>query len=154
MSSRSAPFVLAMGLCAASASAASAAVSVQLDQSTSVSLGGQASQVAVGNPAVADVSLIDRRHIMILGRAYGMTNLTVFDQAGRRIYETTVTVGSTGDSGRVSLFRGAEVQNYTCGPRCERTPLPGESTPVYQNASGAYTDYAARAKAAANSGNP
>lgn len=133
------------------AAPAFAAMTVHIDETAPVALGGQAAQVIVANPSVADVSIVDRRHLMILGRAYGSTGLTVLDGMGRRIFETTVSVAPPA-TGRVSLFRGAEVYNYACSDRCERTPMPGESTSVYQGASGPYTDYAGRAKGA--SGGP
>lgn len=155
MSLKSALYVLApAGICLALAAPAAAAVSVVIDQTTPVSLGAAASQVIVGNPSIADVSLTDRRHMAILGRSYGVTNIVALDGAGRRIFETTVNV-TPASTGRVSLFRGTELYNYACADRCERTPMPGETTPVYQGAATPYTDYAGRAKGAAGgSGNP
>lgn len=127
-------------------------VSVHIDEATAVTLSGQAGQVIVANPSIADVSLTDRRHLMILGRGYGSTSVAVLDGAGRRIFETTINVAPAA-TGRVSLFRGVEVYNYACSDRCERTPMPGESNTVYQSAAPAYSDYAGRAKTAAGGGN-
>ena len=128
-------------------------VTVHIDQATPMSVGGQISQVVVGNPSIADVSLTDRRHIMILGRSYGLTNIIALDGMGRRIFETTVNVQPAA-SGRVSLFRGTDLHNYACNDRCERTPMPGENGPTYQNFATPYSDYAGRAKGAAAGGNP
>jgi hypothetical protein len=141
--------VLAIGLPAAAAQP----VSVHIDEATPLSVGGQISQVVVGNPSIADVSLTDRRHIMILGRSYGMTNIIALDGMGRRVFETTVNVAPA-PTGRVSLFRGIELYNYACNDRCERTPMPGETQPVYQSFATPYSDYSGRAKSAAAGGNP
>jgi len=128
------------------AAPASAGIIARIDEATSVSLPGSASSVIVGNPAVADVSIVDRRRIAVLGRTYGTTNVMVFDAAGRVIYNGLVTVTSP-SAGHVSLFRGSAVHNYACGPRCERTPMPGEpSEGVYTTYAPAYKDYADRAK--------
>lgn len=131
------------------AAPAMAGVTVNIDESTPVTLGGTAGQVIVANPSIADVSLTDRRHMTVLGRSYGVTNVLVLDPMGRRIFETTVNVAPA-PVGRVSLFRGVDVYNYACNDRCERTPMPGETTPVYKSASEAYSDYAGRAKTGAN----
>jgi hypothetical protein len=154
MSPRFAPSALAALGLALSASAASAGVAVHIDETAPVSLGAPVSQVVVTNPSVADVSVLDRRHLMILGRTYGTTQVLALDGAGRRIFETTVSV-TPPDAGHVSLFRGTEVYNYACNDRCERTPMPGESSQVYGAALQPYTEYTGRAKgaAAASGGN-
>ena len=141
----------ALAATAVLASPAAAAVYVNIDQTAPVSLGAPAGQVIVGNPSIADVALTDRRHLTVLGRSYGITNIVVLDPMGRRIFETTVNVAPPA-AGRVSLFRGTEVYNYACSDRCERTPMPGETTGVYQAAVGPYTDYSSRAKSASGNG--
>jgi hypothetical protein len=152
MSPQRAFFTLAaIGFSLALTGQAAAAVSVNIDATVPVSLGAEASQVIVGNPSIADVSLTDRRHIQILGRSYGLTSVVALDAGGRRIFETTVNVAPA-QTGRVSLFRGVELYNYACADRCERTPMPGESTAVYQAAVTPYSDYAGRAKTAAGDG--
>lgn len=136
--------------------AGGSSLAVHLDETLPVTLSGAAGQIVVANPSVADVTLTDRRHLMILGRTYGETSVVVLDGVGRRIYATTVTV-TPAMAGHVSVFRGAEVYNYACNDRCERTPLPGEDTAVYQHAVTAYTEYPNRAKGAAataSGGNP
>ena len=61
MSPKSVLYTLApAGLSLALAGSAAAAVSVTIDQTAPVSLGAPASQVIVGNPSIADVSLTDR----------------------------------------------------------------------------------------------
>jgi hypothetical protein len=47
------------------------------------------------------------------------------------------------------MYRGPGLFNYSCAPRCERTPMPGESDTAYQESSGPYTSAAARATGAA-----
>lgn len=133
------------------AAALAGTVAVHIDEATPLSVGGPISQVIVGNPSIADVSLTDRRHIMILGRTYGVTNIIALDGVGRRIFETTVNVAPAA-TGRVSVFRGVDVYNYACSERCERTPMPGETQPVFKAYDPPYTDYISRAKASAGGG--
>jgi hypothetical protein len=136
---------LAAGL--AFAAPAAAGILAHIDEATAITLGGSASSVVVGNPAIADATIVDRRRIAVLGRSYGTTNVMVFDAAGRVIYNGLVTVGGP-SAGHISMFRGPNVYNYACGDRCERTPMPGElNEGVYQGWSQPYKDYAERAKA-------
>lgn len=92
---------------------------VSIDQSTRISLPTAARDVVIGNPAIADVSVLDGRTIMVLGRSFGMTSLLVTDTAGRTILNTQILVANN-DNGTVSVFRGAQVQTFACASRCER----------------------------------
>jgi hypothetical protein len=156
ISKRSASLLAPMAALAAVlaiAAPAAAGVLAHIDEATAISLGGAASSVVVGNPAIADATIVDRRRIAVLGRSYGTTNVMVFDAAGRVIYNGLVTVGAP-SAGHVSLFRGPLVYNYACGDRCERSPMPGEMNEgVYQPYSQPIKDYADRAKAPSSGNN-
>lgn len=120
----SAPAVAAALLLAAAGSAlaaAAGALNVHMDQSVRISLRAPATSVVVGNPAIADVSVIDARTLLVLGKGYGITNLVVMDQGGRVLFNREIVV-SAGDAGRVSIWRGASSTSYACSPRCEREP--------------------------------
>jgi hypothetical protein len=136
-------------LASAFATTASAATfAVTIDQSARVSLSAPARDVLVGNPSVADVTLLSPTSLAVLGRSYGVTNLVVIDKNGRTILERQIVV-SAPDENRVSMFRGPNVWNYACSPRCERTPMPGENDPaVYQPYSTPFKDYPGRSNAA------
>ena len=143
---------------AAAPALAAGSVNVRIDEVAPVSLGAPAAHVVIGNPAIADVNMIDGRKLMILGRTYGVTNVLVIDRAGRTIYSAQVNV-TPGEVGKASLFKGAMIQNYACASRCERQPMPGEvREPVYQPYSDPVKDYSDRAskgaEKAASGGNP
>lgn len=124
---------------------------VRIDQATRVALSAPARDVVIGNPSVADVTIIDGRNLLVMGKSYGVTNIVVLDARGRTILDRQIVV-SASDEGRVSFFRGPDVYNYACSPRCERTPMPGERDSgqgVYSQWSGPYTTYPDRAAAAA-----
>ena len=82
-------------------------LAISIDQSTRITLPASARDVIVGNPAIADVAVLDGRNILVLGKSYGVTSLMVTDQRGRTILNTQVVVSSN-VGGRVSLFRGPE----------------------------------------------
>jgi Flp pilus assembly secretin CpaC len=117
-------FVLCTIAFVMAATAASAeSLTVRLDQSTRVHLSAPARDVVIGNPNVADVSMMGARDMLVLGKTYGVTNLVVVDRAGRTIYEREVVVSAPGAS--MSFYRGGEVRTFACGDRCERIPTPG-----------------------------
>ena len=105
---------------------ASATVKVKLSQNTVMDLRAPAGTVLVGDPAIADVSLITPRRIAILGRGYGATNVIITDRIGRVIFQEEVQV-SRATANQVSIYRGAEVSSLTCSPGCERPGGQGEN---------------------------
>jgi hypothetical protein len=127
---------------------AAEAFAVPIDQSASISLPRGAQNVMVGNPAIADVNILDTHTAVLLGRSYGVTNLVVLDVRGRTLLNRDIVV-SAADTGRVSIVRGgltgARTENYACSPRCERTPMPGETDLDFNRYAPGYSGYAARA---------
>ncbi|GEM_PF-6467328 len=57
-------------------------LNISLGKSNLVSLEAPISRVAVGNPAVADVKILNVRQVWILGTGIGSTNLMLWDKAG------------------------------------------------------------------------
>jgi putative type II/III system pilus formation protein len=145
------PLIAVAGVIATAAPAAAlAGVVARIDEATAITLSAPAASVVVGNPSIADATIVDRRRVAILGRSYGTTNVMVFDTNGRVIYNGLVNVTSP-TAGHVSLYRGALVHNYSCGARCERTPMPGEQADgVYQPFAQPYKDYSDRTKTPGN----
>ena len=105
-------------------------LTVRLDQSARVRLSAPARDVVVGNPNVADVSMLDARNIVVLGKAYGVTNLLVVDRSGRTILDRDIVVGAPTAS--VSVYRGPVVSSYACAALCEKigAPAEGAAAPV------------------------
>ena len=113
---------------AAAASLAAAGAQAQtlvapLDQSITLTFPGAVRDIVVGNPAVADVNLLNARAAVLIGKAYGITTVQAFDADGRSIYARQVVVSSTDDN-RVSYLRGGAETNFVCAARCERAAAP------------------------------
>lgn len=118
-------FVVSLAVAAFAGSAMAAeTLTVRLDQSARITLRQPIRDVVVGNPAVADVSMLDGNSLVVVGKTYGVTNLLIVDRAGRTIMDRDIVVTAP-DSGAVSLFRGAEQRSYSCAPRCERMTPAG-----------------------------
>ncbi len=109
-----------MVLTSAPTANAAPTLSVPIDQSAALNLPRGTRDVLIGNPAIADVSVLDSGKAVILGKGYGVTNLIVVDQLGRTVLERQIVV-SAPTAGRVSVIRGARVDDYACAGGCERT---------------------------------
>lgn len=105
-------------LTSAPASAASPLV-VPIDQSAALNLPRGTRDVFIGNPAIADVSVLESGKAMVLGKGYGVTNLVVVDQLGRTVMQRQIVV-SAPSTGRASVIRGPRVDDYACASSCER----------------------------------
>lgn len=144
------------GLLVAGQGAMAATLSVPIDQSTPLALPAGARNVMVGNPAIADINVLDDHNVVVLGRSYGVTNLLVTDARGRTLVNHQIVV-SAPEVNRISMYRGNRVDNYACSPRCERTPMPGEQTGPYNDYAQAYVGYSGRtneAKSGAGTAKP
>jgi|SRR6185295_15625274 len=102
------------------------AVALALDEVHTLTFRTPVSTVYVGNPTIADVTMIDARHAFVQGKGYGRTNIMALNRDNVMVFNTHVTVtGSEG--GTVTLNRGAQRVTLNCaGGRCEPTPMPGD----------------------------
>lgn len=115
----------AAALLAASPALAVEPLRVGLDQTARIRLAGVARDVLVANPGVADVTMLDGRNLVVLGKKYGVTSVLVIDGVGRTIMDRSVIVSAP--EGAVSVYRGAVAQTYACSPTCEVADQGGES---------------------------
>ena len=97
--------------------AAAESLNVEIDRSARIGLRGSAASVIVGNPAIADVTVVDANTLFVTGKGYGVTEVIAVDGIGRTIYqgEVVVTGGSTGS---VRVWRGAQATEMACAASC------------------------------------
>ncbi len=113
------PLFAALALLAvpAAAAAQSQPLNVDIDQSTRVQLRAPAGSVIVGNPLIADVTVVDANTLFITGKGYGVTEIVAVDVLGRTVFQSQVVV-TAGDSGRVRVWRGAQPTEMACAATC------------------------------------
>ena len=112
---------LAFGLvlaCAGGALTAANDLKVGINQSRRILLRGHAANVVVGDPAIADVTMVDSHSVIVMGRGYGTTDLLVLDGGGRTLLSSRVSVDAP-EFGRLTLHRGPAAEEFACSPRCE-----------------------------------
>jgi hypothetical protein len=125
-------------------------ISVAMDEAQTVTFPSQVAFVDVGNPAIADITMIDDRHALLLGKAYGSTNLIALSKGGETISNTRVSV-LNGQQGTVTVQRGTSRTTYTCiANHCEPSPQPGDGKDSFDAASNQVTAHQDAAKKAAS----
>lgn len=123
-------------LSSAASSALASDLSVPMDEVRMVAFGKPVTTVYVGNPAIADVTVIDSRHVFLLGRGFGSTNLIALGQDGRQVANAHVTVfGRSGST--VTVQRGANSVTYACAnSQCRAAPMPGDAQAAFDIVTG------------------
>lgn len=102
----------------AAVTAQSASLNVEIDQATRVQLRAPAGSVIVGNPQIADVTVVDSNTLYITGKGYGVTEVVAVDAIGRTVFQSQVVVSEGAGSGRVRVWRGAQATEMACGASC------------------------------------
>jgi Flp pilus assembly secretin CpaC len=107
----------ALILLVAAASVQAQSLNVEIDRSSRIGLNGSAASVIVGNPAIADVTVVDANTLFVTGKGYGVTEIVAVDAIGRTLFqgEIVVTGGSTGS---VRVWRGAQPTELACAASC------------------------------------
>lgn len=101
-------------------------IDVPLDNVKTVTLSRPAKTIYVGNPAVADITLVDARHIFVLGKAFGSTNLVALDASGDETVNDQIIVTNR-LVGEITVQRGIARTTMTCTPEhCQQAPAPGD----------------------------
>ena len=102
-------------------------VALALDEVHTLTFRTPISTVYVGNPSIADVTMIDARHAFVQGKGYGRTNIMALNRDNVMVFNTHITVTGSNSGGTVTLNRGAQRVTLNCaGGRCEPTPMPGD----------------------------
>lgn len=99
------------------ASAQDGTLNVEIDRSARVQLRSAAASIIVGNPQIADVSLVDANTMFIVGKGYGVTEVVAVDGVGRTLFQREIVV-TGGSTGSVRVWRGAQATEMACGASC------------------------------------
>ena len=108
--------------------ARAAEFTVPMDQVRMITFRAPISTVFVGNPLIADVTVIDETRVFLMGKNFGTTNLVALDETGNQIANDSITV-QTRAGEVVTLHRGAAQTTMACvNGRCQSAPIPGDAT--------------------------
>ena len=108
---------------------------VTLDQAKVAQLPAGASTLIVGNPSIADVTMLKGGLAMVVtGKGYGATNLIALDAQGNIIDEKMIDVEPTRSV--LVVQQGSERVSYWCNPLCMPTVQLGDDDKEFSQASG------------------
>ncbi len=121
-SPRAAAFAIAVlfgmnGILATPASAAPGTLTVNLDKAKLIKYPAETETIIVGNPIIADVTMLKNAGVLILtGKGYGETNLVFLNRAGAILSESNLRVEPS--NSLMIVQRGADRESYSCHPDC------------------------------------
>jgi hypothetical protein len=148
--------VLCAGLTGLSAATATAGdLIVRYDQSQLLRLPREASEVIVGNPSIADVTLQEGNLLVVTGKTFGITNVITLDADHNVIQDQRVMV-ERDDRKVVNLHKGSTRYTYSCTPNCEPTLTIGDDKTFFESvqaANASKTKFSEGATDAATTGN-
>lgn len=122
----------ALAMVAAKPAAAETDLVVKYDQSQLLRLPRAASDIIIGNPTVADVSVQTGNMLVVTGKGFGITNMIVLD-ADREVIEEYRVVVIRETTKVVNLHRGGKRESYNCAPQCNPSLVAGDD-PAYFDA--------------------
>jgi Flp pilus assembly secretin CpaC len=92
-------------------------VFVDVDRARVVRMPEGAQTLIVGNPLIADVTMLKTNRLMVVtGKSFGSTNLILLDPTGNQVGEEIITVTQPMD--KLVVLRGARRESYACSPDC------------------------------------
>lgn len=107
---------------------------VRYDQSQLLRLPRAVSEVIIGNPSIADVSVQGPDLLVVTGKTFGITNVIALDQQRNVIQDQRIIVQR--DEARVvNLHKGSQRQSFTCSPNCTPTITIGDDSDYFETIS-------------------
>ncbi len=105
---------------------------VTYDQSQILRLPRRVSEIIIGNPSIAEITISSGKMLVITGKAFGITNLILLDeQKNIMLSRRLITLRPTAKV--VNLMRGGGRQTYNCTPQCNPTLVIGDSTGYFNS---------------------
>ncbi|MBV9993409.1 MAG: pilus assembly protein N-terminal domain-containing protein [Alphaproteobacteria bacterium] len=128
-------------------------VAISMDEVRVVTFTQPIATVFVGNPMIADATVIDSHHAFVLGKSFGVTNLIALSAQSQTVANQQISVANR-SGGVVTLNKGANQFNYSCTlAHCEASAVPGDQKTFFDDANsaiGAHQDQSVKAAGVAS----
>ncbi len=111
-------------------SAHAADLIVRYDQSQLLRLPRPVSEVIIGNPSIADVTIQGANLLVVTGKTFGMTNIISLDHDRNVIQDQRVIV-QRDEANIINLHKGGQRHSYSCSPNCSPTITIGDDTAYF-----------------------
>jgi Flp pilus assembly secretin CpaC len=101
-------------------------IHVPPDQAHVITFNAPAKTVFVGNPSIADITVIDSTHVFVLGKNQGTTNIIALDATGHELVDQQVVVIDRPGT-MVTVQHGQGQITLSCSAeRCASTVTAGD----------------------------
>ncbi len=94
-----------------------------------VALSAPAGSVIVGNPDIADVSVVDSRTVYIVGKGFGSSAVTITDHMGHALFDGQITVTAV-QAGAITVYKGLKASMMVCSTVCIEEDPAAASVPA------------------------
>ena len=110
---------------------------IVLDRAQVFKIPENSKTLILGNPTIADVSIIQRGLMVVTGKAFGLTNLVTLDADGKQLANTMVRVTASTEQ-MVTVTRAMENETLHCPDAgvCSNTVTLGDSDLSFGKISG------------------
>lgn len=98
---------------------------VKYDQSQLLRLPRPVTEIIIGNPSVADVTVQANNLLIITGKTFGITNVIALD-ADRNVIQDQRVVVIRDQLRQVSVYKGVKRETYSCAPVCNPALVAGD----------------------------
>ncbi|HWK40239.1 MAG TPA: pilus assembly protein N-terminal domain-containing protein [Hyphomicrobium sp.] len=122
--------IAALGAALPSTGAAAADLIVRYDQSQLLRLPRPVSEVIIGNPSIADVTVQGGNLLVVTGKTFGITNIIALD-ADRNVIQDQRVIVDQDDRRTVVVYRGPQRHTYTCAPTCSPALVIGDDAQYF-----------------------
>ncbi len=107
-------------------------ISVVIDQAHLVDLPLGTATLIIGNPTIADVTMIgSKNNLMVLTpKSFGETNFIALDSGGKPLTESIIRVVAGTET--LIVQRGMDRESYACAPKCQSTGKLGDDAKYFE----------------------
>jgi Flp pilus assembly secretin CpaC len=110
-------------------------LTVTVDEARVVKVPAGTKTLVIGNPMIADVTLLKSGQTMIVtGKGFGETNFIALDGDGKPVAQSQIRVVSGANA--LIVQRGMDRQSYTCAPRCQPSARLGDDPGYFNDVAG------------------
>lgn len=107
---------------------------VKYDQSQILKLPRPVSEIIIGNPTIAEITVHSSNTLVVTGKTFGITNVIALDAERNVIQDQRVMV--VRDEGKVvSLQKGGKRESYNCTPQCNPSLVIGDDPSYFETVS-------------------
>lgn len=103
---------------------------VSYDQSQLLRMPRAVSEIIVGNPSIADVSIQSGNMLVVTGKTFGITNIIALDAEKNVIQDQRVVV-ERDERGIVNVSRAGLRKSFSCNPTCAPTITIGDEATFF-----------------------